>query len=142
MDLAVRGGAVVTSRRRERADVGITGGTITAVGEVGKAKRDIDARGLLVLPGCIDLHTHLASTPTWTPLDGFETGSRAAIAGGVTTVVSMVYQEDGSLRRGVERALRDARPSIADFAFHIVVTDPAMQRWPSCPRSSPKGTPA
>ena len=125
MDLAVRGGAVVTSRRRERADVGITGGTITAVGEVGKAKRDIDARGLLVLPGCIDLHTHLASTPTWTPLDGFETGSRAAIAGGVTTVVSMVYQEDGSLRRGVERALRDARPSIADFAFHIVVTDPS-----------------
>ena len=37
----------------------------------------------------------------------------------------MVYQEDGSLRRGVERALRDARPSIADYAFHIVVTDPS-----------------
>ncbi|MDQ2952058.1 MAG: amidohydrolase family protein [Chloroflexota bacterium] len=125
MDLAVRGGTVVTARRHERADVGISGGKITAVGEVGKAKRDIDARGLLVLPGCIDLHTHLASTPTWTPLDGFETGSRAAIAGGVTTVVSMVYQEDGSLRRGVERALRDARPSIADYAFHVVVTDPS-----------------
>ncbi len=125
MDLALRGGTVVTARRHERADVGISGGKITAVGDVAKAKREIDARGLLVLPGCIDLHTHLASTPSWTPLDGFETGSRAAIAGGVTTVVSMVYQEDGSLRRGVERALRDARPSIADYAFHIVVTDPS-----------------
>jgi dihydropyrimidinase len=37
----------------------------------------------------------------------------------------MVYQEDGSLRRGVERALRDAERSLADFAFHVVVTDPS-----------------
>jgi dihydropyrimidinase len=95
------------------------------VGDVGKAEREIDARGLLILPGCIDLHTHLASTPAWTPLDGFATGTRAAIAGGVTTVVSMVYQEDGSLRHGVERALRDAAPAIADYAFHIVVVDPS-----------------
>ena len=115
----------MSARGRQRADVGIRGGRIAAVGEVGKAKREIDARGLLVLPGCIDLHTHLASTPAWTPLDGFATGTRAAIAGGVTTVVSMIYQEDGSLRRGVERALRDAAPSIADYAFHIVVVDPS-----------------
>ena len=115
----------MSARGRQRVDVGINGGRIAAVGDVGKADREIDARGLLVLPGCIDLHTHLASTPTWTPLDGFATGTRAAIAGGVTTVVSMVYQEDGSLRRGVERALRDAAPAIADYAFHIVVVDPS-----------------
>jgi len=78
-----------------------------------------------VLPGCVDLHTHLASTPTWTPLDDFAHGSRAAVAGGVTTVVSMVYQEDGSLRAGLERGLRDATRSIADFSFHVVVTDPS-----------------
>ena len=89
------------------------------------AKRVIDARGKVVLPGCVDLHTHLASTPTFTPLDDFEHGTRAAIAGGVTTVVSMVYQEDGSLRRGVERGMRDAERSLADFAFHVVVTDPS-----------------
>jgi dihydropyrimidinase len=73
----------------------------------------------------VDLHTHLASTPTFTPLDDFEHGTRAAIAGGVTTVVSMVYQEGGSLRRGVERGMRDAERSLADFAFHVVVTDPS-----------------
>jgi len=78
-----------------------------------------------VLPGCVDLHTHLASTPTFTPLDDFEHGTRAAIAGGVTTVVSMVYQEDGSLRRGIERGMHEAERSLADFAFHVVVTDPS-----------------
>ena len=92
---------------------------------MGSAPRDIDARGKLVLPGCVDLHTHLASTPTFAPLDDFEHGTRAAIAGGVTTVASMVYQEDGSLRRGIDRGRRDAERSLADFAFHIVVTDPS-----------------
>jgi dihydropyrimidinase len=89
------------------------------------ASREIDARGKLVIPGCVDLHTHLASTPTFTPLDDFEHGTRAAIAGGVTTVVSMLYQEDGSLRRGIERGMREAERSLADFAFHVVVTDPS-----------------
>jgi dihydropyrimidinase len=121
----VRGGIVVAPDGEREADIAIDGERITAVGEVGRAAREIDARGKLVLPGCVDLHTHLASTPTWTPLDGFEDGTRAAVAGGVTTVVSMVYQEDGSLRRGIERGLRDARRSIADFAFHVVVTDPS-----------------
>jgi dihydropyrimidinase len=105
--------------------VRVDGERITHVGRAPRAEREIDATGLLVLPGCVDLHTHLASTPTWTPLDDFAHGSRAAIAGGVTTVVSMVYQEDGSLRRGIERGLRDAESSVCDFSFHAVVTDPS-----------------
>jgi dihydropyrimidinase len=125
IDLAVRGGLVVTSDGERRADIAVTGERISAIGDVGPAPREIDARGKLVLPGCVDLHTHLASTPTFTPLDDFEHGTRAAIAGGVTTVVSMVYQEEGSLRRGIERAMRDAERSLADFAFHVVVTDPS-----------------
>lgn len=103
----------------------VDGERITHVGRAPQADRTIDATGLLVLPGCVDLHTHLATTPTSTPLDGFESGSRAAIAGGVTTVLSMVYQEDGSLRRGIERGMRDAEASLCDFAFHVVVTDPS-----------------
>ena len=122
--------------------MGITGSSITSVGRVGPAARDIDASGLLVLPGCVDLHTHLASTPTFTPLDDFFHGTRAAIAGGVTTVLSMVYQEDGSLRRGIERGLRDAERSHADFAFHAVVTDPgadAIAELPSLVRDGHAG---
>ncbi len=108
-----------------QVDIAVEGGRIAAVGQVGPAEREIDARQKLVLPGCVDLHTHLASTPTFAPLDDFEHGTRAAIAGGVTTVVSMVYQEEGSLRRGIERGMRDAQRSLADFAFHVVVTDPS-----------------
>jgi dihydropyrimidinase len=123
--LAVRGGTIVTTRGSQRADVFVEGGRIARIGRVPTAERELDATGLLVLPGCVDLHTHLASTPTWTPLDDFANGTRAALAGGVTTVVSMVYQEDGSLRRGIERGLRDAGSSHCDFAFHSVVTDPS-----------------
>jgi dihydropyrimidinase len=115
----------VTPDGERRTDVAVTGERISAIGDVGPATREIDARGKLVLPGCVDLHTHLASTPTFTPLDDFEHGTSAALAGGVTTVVSMVYQEDGSLRRGIERGMRDAERSLADFAFHVVVTDPS-----------------
>jgi dihydropyrimidinase len=126
IDLAIRGGTVVTSEGERRADVAIDGERISAIGDVpSTASREIDASGKLVLPGCVDLHTHLASTPTFVPLDDFEHGTRAAIAGGVTTVVSMVYQEDGSLRRGIDRAMREAERSLADFTFHVVVTDPS-----------------
>jgi dihydropyrimidinase len=124
-DLVIRGGTVVTPDGEGHADIGIVGERISGIGTLGSASREIDARGKLVLPGCVDLHTHLASTPTFKPLDDFERGTRAAIAGGVTTVVSMVYQEDGSLRRGIERGMRDAARSLADFAFHVVVTDPS-----------------
>ena len=115
----------MTPAGERRADLAIVGERISGIGEVGPASREIDARDRLVLPGCVDLHTHLASTPTFTPLDDFEHGTRAAVAGGVTTVVSMVYQEDGSLGRGIERGMRDAERSLADFAFHVVVTDPS-----------------
>ena len=104
----------MTPEGERRADLAIQDGRIAGIGTIGDAAKVIDATGRLVLPGCVDLHTHLASTPTWTPLDDFERGTRAAIAGGVTTVVSMVYQEEGSLRRGIERGLRDASRSLAD----------------------------
>lgn len=131
----------MTARGITRADVGVEDGRIAAIGDVPHANRDIDATGKLVLPGCVDLHTHLASTPTFTPLDDFEHGTRAAIAGGVTTVCSMVYQE-GTLRAGVERGLRDAERSLADFAFHVVVTDPsdaAIGELPSLARDGHSG---
>lgn len=131
----------MTASGTTRADVGVRRGRITAIGDVSRAARDLDATGKLVLPGCVDLHTHLASTPTFTPLDDFEHGTRAAIAGGVTTVCSMVYQE-GTLRAGIERGLRDAAASLADFAFHVVVTDPtpaALGELPSLARDGHTG---
>lgn len=125
LDLAIRGGTVVTPDAERVSDVGVRDGRVAVIGQAGEAREELDARGLLVLPGCVDLHTHLASTPTWRPLDGFATGSRAAAAGGVTTVLAFAQQLEGEgLMPAVERAMADAAASIVDFAFHVTIVDP------------------
>lgn len=69
-DIVIRGGTVYDGNGGEgyTADVGITGDTIDAIGKVdGKAKREVDAQGLCVAPGFIDLHTHLDAQVGWDP---------------------------------------------------------------------------
>src|SRR6267154_6269941 len=80
-DLLVRG--------REQ-DIGIGEGKIVALAEnlSGSAKTEIDARGLAIFPGVIDAHVHF-NEPGRTDWEGFATGSRAAAAGGVTTIIDM-----------------------------------------------------
>jgi dihydropyrimidinase len=127
MDLAFRNGTVVTSERAFLADVGVRDGRIEQVGgEVPAAAREIDARGMLVLPGCVDIHTHLGAANTGPPLDDFVSGTRAAVAGGVTTVCDFAWQtEGGSLLNAVEAAKADAAAkSLIDFTFHTVLRDP------------------
>ena len=83
-DLVVRAGTVVdgTGRPRFTADVAVDGGVITEVGRVsGGASREIDADGLVVAPGWVDIHTHYDGQVLWDPL--LATSS----AHGVTTVV-------------------------------------------------------
>ena len=69
-DLIIRGGTIAdgSGRAPSRGDVAIDGGLITAVGEVGDAaRRVIDADGLLVTPGWVDIHTHYDGQATWDP---------------------------------------------------------------------------
>ncbi|MCA3134943.1 MAG: N-acyl-D-amino-acid deacylase family protein [Betaproteobacteria bacterium] len=83
-DLLIRGGTLIdgTGAAAREADVAVTGSTITAVGQgLGAARREIDARGLLVTPGFVDIHTHYDGQATWDP---FLTPSSYH---GVTTVV-------------------------------------------------------
>jgi N-acyl-D-aspartate/D-glutamate deacylase len=67
LDVALRGGDVVdgTGAPRRRADVGIQGGRIVAIGEVGPAAEEIDATGLIVAPGFCDVHTHFDAQVFW-----------------------------------------------------------------------------
>jgi dihydropyrimidinase len=61
LDLAIRGGTVVTAADIFRADIGVEAGRIVTIGDTVKgAAREIDASGLLVLPGGIDSHVHIA----------------------------------------------------------------------------------
>jgi allantoinase len=87
----ITGGTVITGDRQVRADVVVDGERIVAVTEDGANVADaerMDAQGLLVMPGGIDVHTHFEE-PDPNLLEGFTTGGAAAAAGGVTTVVEM-----------------------------------------------------
>lgn len=69
-DLVIRGGSVVdgTGAAARTADIAIDGGLITAIGKVeARGRREIDADGLLVTPGFVDLHTHLDAQIGWDP---------------------------------------------------------------------------
>ena len=128
-ELIVRGGEVVTAADRFRADVGVRGGKIVAIADkLTDGARLIDASGLFVLPGGIDSHVHFAQNAFGGPkmADGFETGTRSAIAGGNTTVLPFALQPRGaSLRASVMGYHEEADGnSYCDYGFHLIVTDP------------------
>ncbi len=131
-DLAIRGGTVVTAVESYRADIGIRDGRIIAiVSSLPAGRREIDASGLLVLPGGIDSHCHL-DQPTGDAsvmADDFESGTRSAACGGTTTVMPFAAQMKGqSLRQAVLDYHRRAEgKSHIDYAFHLIVTDPTPQ---------------
>jgi dihydropyrimidinase len=127
LDLVVRGGTVVTAEATFTADVGVRGERIAELGEGLSGARVVDATGLLVMPGAIDPHTHFDTRIGGDPTaDDYESGSRAAAAGGITTFVNFAFQEAGaSLRETVEIELAKAEGRAhLDFALHVVVTDP------------------
>src|SRR3954471_6254857 len=111
-ELVIRGGELVTAADRFRADIGVRGGKIVAVAErLETGAREIDAGGLLVMPGGIDSHVHLAQPAFGGPAmaDGFESGTRSAIAGGTTTVLPFALQPRGApLRQSVLDYHREA----------------------------------
>lgn len=90
-DLVISGGTVVSGEASVAADVAIAGERIVAVGRpeaMPPARERLEARGLLVLPGAIDVHVHFRE-PGYTHKEDWATGSAAAAMGGVTTVFEM-----------------------------------------------------
>jgi dihydroorotase len=93
--LLITGGTVVNETSRFAADVAVKDGLIVFVGHPAfapKAQTTIDARGRYVIPGAIDVHTHIRE-PGMTQKEDWTTGTRAAAAGGVTTVFDMPNTE-------------------------------------------------
>ncbi|MFB4211636.1 allantoinase AllB [Shouchella sp. JSM 1781072] len=88
MDTRISGGRIVLPGQVVETDIGIKDGIIVTIGKVAKAKETIDAHGQLVFPGGIDTHVHF-SEPGRTDWEGFETGSQALAAGGVTSYIEM-----------------------------------------------------
>ncbi|SNC77722.1 dihydropyrimidinase [Hymenobacter gelipurpurascens] len=126
--LLIKNGRVVTADSDAVCDVLIDGETIVAIGRnlPVQADRVIDATGKLVLPGGIDPHVHLDMPFMGTfSSDTHETGTRAALHGGTTTVIDFVLQKQGhSLREALtEWQGRATGTAVGDYSFHMAVTD-------------------
>src|SRR3954467_13627560 len=128
-DLLIRGGRVATVSDVFEADVAISGETIVAIGSgLAGARREIDARGKLVLPGGVDSHSHIEqlSAAGIVNADTFETATVSAAFGGTTTVISFAAQHVGmKLRQVVDEYHGLAeRGAVVDYAFHMILADP------------------
>ena len=125
----IRNGSVVTATDTYVADVAIEEGKIAAIGKylpVENASSVLDASGKLVLPGGIDVHTHLDMPfGGTTSADDFETGTRAAAFGGTTTLIDFAIQYKGQpLRQAFDTWMGKASgKAVCDYAFHCIVTD-------------------
>jgi len=125
-DTVIQGGTVVTASDTVAADVAITDGKIAAVGMALQGKETIDAKGKYVLPGGIDVHTHL-DMPFMgaTTADNFESGTTAAACGGTTSLIDFAIQMRGEpLSKGLDTWHEKAGgKSVIDYAFHMICTD-------------------
>ncbi len=125
-DLVIRGGRIVTAEGERDADLAVEGERIAAVGGGLRGRREIDARGLYVLPGAVDGHVHLdLDLGTVRSADGFGQGSVAAAFGGVTSVVEFVDPAKGEpLTDALERRLAQADgQALIDYGFHMTLLD-------------------
>ena len=128
-DTVIRNGTVVTATDTYAADVGITNGTIAAMGKdlpIENAGKVIDAAGRYVIPGGIDVHTHLDMPfGGTTSADDFETGTIAAAFGGTTTLIDFAIQYKGqTLHQAFDTWMNKASGKAAtDYAFHCIITD-------------------
>ncbi|MFJ1292009.1 dihydropyrimidinase [Paracoccus yeei] len=120
----IRGGTVVTADLTYKADVLVEDGRIAAIGEGLAGDRVLDASGCYVMPGGVDPHTHLEMPFMGTySADDFESGTRAALAGGTTMVVDFALPSPG---QGLMDALKVWDNKTArghcDYSFHMAVT--------------------
>lgn len=121
-DLLIRGGVCASPLGIVAADIGIRGERIAAVGSLGGATSAeiFDARGLHVLPGVIDTHVHFRE-PGHFEKEDMETGSTAALLGGVTSVFEMPNTNPPTTTRALieDKLARAANRMRCDHAFYV-----------------------
>ena len=133
--VVIEGGTIVTAAGQALADVAIADGQIVAIGRnlAGASDAVLDATGKLVLPGCVDMHTHMeaphndADSPGDAPVtcDDYRDGTIAAAVGGTTTIVDFATQAQGTTLTDtrVEWLTKLAdRPPAVDVGLHMIVT--------------------
>jgi len=129
MSLLIKGGKIVNADRTFNADIFVQDGLIKEIApNIDPATKTnarlIDATGKIVIPGGIDPHTHFQLPFMGTvAIDDFFHGTRAALAGGTTTVIDFVIPSPGeSLIKAFDKWMEWAKKSVCDYAFHVVVS--------------------
>jgi dihydropyrimidinase len=128
-NLLIQNGTLVTADQTYRADILIEGSRIREIAEsipVTAADRVINAEGTYVMPGGIDVHTHMDMPfGGTTSSDDFETGTRAAAFGGTTTIVDFAIQARGTkMRDALDIWWKKAEgKACIDYGLHMIVTD-------------------
>ena len=128
MSVLLKNGRVVTADTDAVCDILIEGETIVSIGRNLQADgaEVIDCTGKIVVPGGVDPHVHLEMPFMGTfSSDTYETGTRAALHGGTTTVIDFILQKQGnSLRSAFEEwSGRATGNAVGDYSFHMAVTD-------------------
>ena len=128
-DTIIKNGTIITAIDTTLADVGISAGKISAIATqlpAENATHVLDATNLLLLPGGIDVHTHLDMPfGGTTSADDFQTGTIAAAFGGTTTLIDFAIQYKGqTLRHAFDTWMKKAHDKATiDYAFHCIITD-------------------
>jgi len=147
MDLIIKNGTLITTSETFRADIGIKDGKIVTIGYdvESEGAEIVDATGNYVLPGALDVHTHLEMPFGGTvSADGYFSGTRAAACGGVTTVFDYVLQRKG---QGIIEAVEARRKlcegqACVDYAFHCAITDMTLEVHEEIANSVAYGVPS
>jgi dihydropyrimidinase len=127
-EVLIKGGRIVTAVDDYVADILVKDGRIEAIArDIPASSMPVhDATGLIVIPGGVDVHTHMEfPLGDATTCDTFETGTRSAAFGGTTTIVDFALQQKGETpKHALDRRLAVAEPkACVDYSFHIILTD-------------------
>jgi dihydropyrimidinase len=127
MSTLIKNGRIITAEQDYIADIYIEKDTITTIGVslTMHADTTIDAKGKYVIPGGVDVHTHMDMPfGGTTSSDDFETGTRAAAFGGTTCLIDFAIQSKGTrMRDALDVWLKKGEQATIDFGLHMIVTD-------------------
>jgi dihydropyrimidinase len=127
MSILITNGRLITADQDYQADLYVEKEQITAIGANLKAQADevIDATGKYIIPGGIDVHTHMDMPFSGTvSTDDFETGTRAAAFGGTTCLIDFANQaRGGRMREALDLWLKKGEKATVDYGLHMTITD-------------------
>ena len=128
MDLLLRHGTIVTASDIYDADIGIEDGKIKQIGfGLGPATNELDVSGMYLLPGAVDVHTHVeVEFQGLQSVENFHSGTVAAACGGVTTLIDYALPAPGQTPQETIRTwhAKARDKAIIDYGFHVAIFEP------------------